>query len=83
MRPIQNHDRRRRDPRHDDDRDRAFARKERPTGFGRCWPRAPGVKFRPVRRRRRPGGRDDNRVCPRVLVPPLAKSRSEGSASAL
>ena len=38
MRPIQDHDRRRRDPRHDDDRDRAFARKERPTGFGRCWP---------------------------------------------
>ena len=44
-------------------------------GFGRCWPRAPDVEFRPVRDRRRPGGRDDNRVCPRVLVPPLAQSR--------
>jgi hypothetical protein len=75
MRPIQNHDRRRRDPRHDDDRDRAFARKDGPTGFGRCWPRAPGVKFGPVPDRDRPGGRDDNRVCPCVLVPPLAQSR--------
>ena len=77
MRPIQNHDRRRRDPRHEDDRDRALARKERPPGFGRgrCWPRAPDAEFRPVRDRGRPGGRDDNRVCPRVLVPPLAQSR--------
>ena len=77
MRPIQNHDRRRRDPRHEDDRDRALARKERPRGFGRgrCRSRAPDAEFRPVRDRRRPGGRDDNRVCPCVLVPPLAQSR--------
>jgi len=77
MRPIQNYDRRRRDPRRKDDRDRALARKERPPGFGRshCWLRAPDAHFCFVRDRRRPRGRDDNRVCPHVLVPPLAKSR--------
>jgi hypothetical protein len=76
MRPIQNYDRRRRDPRREDDRDRALARKERPPGFGRshCWLRAPDAHFCSVRDRRRPGCRDDNRLFPRVLVPPRAQS---------
>jgi hypothetical protein len=76
MRPIQNHDRRR-DPRHEDDRDRALARKERPRGFGRGRrrPRAPDAEFRPARDRGRVGGRDDDRVCPWALIPPLAQSR--------
>ena len=77
MRPIQNHDCRRRDPRHEDNRDRALARKERPRGFGRGRrrPRAPDAEFRLVRDRGRVGCRDDNRVCPWVLIPPLAQSR--------
>jgi hypothetical protein len=77
MRPVQHHDRRRCDPRDEDDRDRALARKERPTGFGRgrCRPHAPGAEFRSVRDRGRAGGRDHNRVCRCVLIPPLAQSR--------
>ena len=68
---------RRRDPGHEDDRDRALARKERPPGFclSRCRPRALDAEFRPVHDRGRAGGRDDNRVCPCVLVSPLAQSR--------
>ena len=38
-------------------------------------PALPASNSAPFADRRRPGGRDDNRVCPCVLVPPLAKSR--------
>ena len=66
MRPIQNHDRRRRDPRHEDDCDRSLTRKERSPGFGRSrrCPCALDAHFRPVCARDRAGGRGDNRIRP-------------------
>ena len=75
MRPLQNHDRRRRDPRQEDNSDRALARQERPPGFGRGRLRASDADLRLVRDRRCVGGADDNRVRPCVLILPLAQSR--------